>query len=115
MRRNIEKLIDSVAKLWHNLAIVNRIKEDIMQIVPIRDLKNTNKIYEQANSAQEPIFVTKNGYGALVVMSMETYARNFAATEVRRLLKEAEDEVAAGIPDLDGFQVLEDLRAKYVK
>ena len=33
-----------------------------MQIVPIRDLRNTNEISERCRQSAEPIFVTKNGY-----------------------------------------------------
>ncbi|GHU97986.1 prevent-host-death protein [Clostridia bacterium] len=86
-----------------------------MQIVPIRDLKDTNKICERAQTTSEPIFVTKNGYGALVVMSMEAYERNYAAAELRRKLKEAEDEFENGVDLLDGKAALAALRAKYVK
>lgn len=32
-------------------------------IIPIRDLKNTSEISEKCRAANEPIFVTKNGYG----------------------------------------------------
>ena len=34
-----------------------------MQIVPIRDLRNTNEISERCRQSGEPIFITKNGYG----------------------------------------------------
>ena len=44
-----------------------------MQIVPIRDLRNTNEISERCRQSAEPIFVTKNGYGDMVIMSMESY------------------------------------------
>ena len=40
------------------------------QIVPIRDLKNTNKISQMCHDSEEPIFVTKNGYGDIVMMSV---------------------------------------------
>jgi PHD/YefM family antitoxin component YafN of YafNO toxin-antitoxin module len=83
------------------------------KIVPIRDLKDTNKIYEKAKSVNEPIFVTKNGYGALVLMSMETYERNYAQTEVRRMLQEAEDEIASGVELLDSKEVFARMREKY--
>ena len=43
------------------------------QIVPMKDLRNTNEISERCHAVNEPIFVTKNGYGDLVIMSMETY------------------------------------------
>lgn len=43
------------------------------RIIPIRDLKNTTAISEMAHLEQEPIFVTKNGYSDLVIMSAELY------------------------------------------
>jgi len=43
------------------------------QIVPIRDLKNTSTISNLCHETNEPIFITKNGYGDMVIMSMETY------------------------------------------
>lgn len=43
------------------------------QIRPITDLTNTNEISDACHAVKEPIFITKNGYGDLVVMSIETY------------------------------------------
>lgn len=43
------------------------------QIRPITDLRNTTEISELCHARKEPVFITKNGYGDLVVMSMETY------------------------------------------
>ena len=45
------------------------------QIVPIRDLKNTSTISNLCHETNEPIFITKNGYGDMVIMSMETYEK----------------------------------------
>ena len=42
-------------------------------IMPIKDLRNTNEISNIAHQVQEPIFITKNGYSDLVVMSSELY------------------------------------------
>ena len=42
-------------------------------IMPIRDLRKTSEISELAHKKQEPIFITKNGYSDLVVMSSELY------------------------------------------
>ena len=42
------------------------------QIIPIRDLKNTSEVSERCHATSEPIFITKNGYGDMVLMSMET-------------------------------------------
>ena len=43
------------------------------QIIPIKDLKNTSNISEMCHSIDEPVFITKNGYGDMVIMSMENY------------------------------------------
>ena len=40
-------------------------------IMPIKELRNTNEISNLAHKEQEPIFITKNGYSDLVVMSSE--------------------------------------------
>ena len=45
------------------------------QIIPMKDLRNTNSISELCHTKQEPIFVTKNGYGDLVIMNIKTYER----------------------------------------
>lgn len=46
-----------------------------MVIRPISDLRNTNEISEQSHKINEPIFITKNGYGDMVIMSMEYYEK----------------------------------------
>ena len=46
------------------------------QIVPIRDLKNTTNISALCHESDEPVFITKNGYGDMVIMSMETFEKN---------------------------------------
>ena len=43
------------------------------QIIPIKDLKNTSEISDMCHKTEEPIYVTKNGYGDMVIMSMEFY------------------------------------------
>ncbi len=43
------------------------------QIMPIKDLKDTSAISEKCHSSDEPIFITKNGYGDMVIMSMELF------------------------------------------
>ena len=44
----------------------------------------------------EPIFVTKNGYGDMVVMSMETYEERMRLLDVYTRLAAAEDQIKAG-------------------
>ena len=41
------------------------------EIIPIRDLKNTNAISQRCHETQEPIFVSKSGYGDMVIMSIK--------------------------------------------
>lgn len=83
-----------------------------MQIIPIRDLRNTNEISARCKESGEPIFVTKNGYGDMVVMSMETYQRTVAMSEVYQKLMQAETELAHD-QGIDGKKAFADLRARY--
>lgn len=85
------------------------------QIRPIAELRNTSKISEICHSQSEPVFITKNGYGDLVIMSMETYERQLALLDVYKKLGEAEKQIADGIPLLEGEQVFKRLREKYEK
>lgn len=66
------------------------------QIIPIRDLKNTSEISELCHGAGEPIFVTKNGYGDMVIMSMEAYEERMRILDVYTKLSQAEEEIKAG-------------------
>ena len=43
------------------------------KIIPIKDLKNTSGISELCHSTDEPVFITKNGYSDMVVMSNQAY------------------------------------------
>lgn len=82
------------------------------QIIPIRDLKNTSEISEKCHSYNEPIFITKNGYGDMVIMSMETYEKSLFLASVYGKLEEAEKQFAEG-KVLDGDASLKGIRAKY--
>jgi prevent-host-death family protein len=83
------------------------------QIRPISDLRNTTEISELCHSKQEPIFITKNGYGDLVVMSIETYEKEFARVDLYKRLAQAEIQIESGVPLLDADKVFKKLRAKY--
>ena len=45
------------------------------RIIPIRDLKDTAAISQMCNESSEPIYITKNGEGDLVIMSIGAYER----------------------------------------
>ena len=66
------------------------------RIVPIRDLKNTTAISTLCHEDDEPIFVTKNGYGDMVLMSMETYEKNLFLANVYGKLEEAKQDMKHG-------------------
>ena len=85
------------------------------QIIPIRDLKNTSEISQKCHATNEPVFITKNGYGDLVVMSIKTYERQMALLGVYQKLAEAEKQIADGVPLLDGEEVFKKLRTKYAR
>lgn len=85
------------------------------QIIPIRDLRKTTEISELCNATNEPVYVTKNGYGDLVIMSMKAYEERYARADIVSKIRQAEAEVENGAPLLDGKETLKKLRAKYVK
>ncbi len=80
-------------------------------ILPIRDLKNTAKISALCRDTDAPVFITKNGYGDMVVMSMAHYERTLARQDVFDRLDEAERQLAAG-QTRDAFASLAELRGK---
>ena len=83
-----------------------------MKIIPMRDLKNTVEVERQCKEEQGPIFVTKNGYGRLVVMDIEYYESTIQKMEEARLLVEALEDAVEGRV-LDGKEALLKLREKY--
>ena len=62
------------------------------QIRPITDLRNTNEISDICHARREPVFITKNGYGDLVVMSIETYEAMVENAAMDTAISEAEAE-----------------------
>lgn len=83
------------------------------QIRPITDLRNTNEISEICHRKKEPVFITKNGYGDMVLMSMETYEQLINNIEVDNAIAEAESENADGVELIDAREALEALRRKH--
>ena len=47
----------------------------MIQIRPVSDLRNKFPDVEKAVACGEPVYITKNGYGAMVVLSLEAYSR----------------------------------------
>ena len=82
-------------------------------IMPIRDLRKTSEISELAHKKQEPIFITKNGYSDLVVMSSELYERFAEVNKIDQAIFEAESEVEEGARPLSINTAKERLDKKY--
>ncbi len=67
------------------------------KIRPISDLRNkSQEISRICHETGEPVFITKNGEGDLVVLSLAAYERDQARLELYRLLDEAEADVRSG-------------------
>ena len=47
----------------------------MIQIRPVSDLRNKFTDIEKAVGGGEPVFLTKNGYGTMVVLSLEAYSK----------------------------------------
>ncbi len=63
------------------------------QIIPIRDLKNTSEISEKCHLANEPVFITKNGYSDMVIMSMEVYEKMAYINDIYEKIKQGEKSI----------------------
>lgn len=82
------------------------------QIIPIRDLKKTSEISQMCKEAAEPIFITKNGYGDMVIMSVEMYERRMLQLDAYDKLAAAEEQIKVGKTQ-DALVGLQKLREKY--
>nr|DAI09308.1 MAG TPA: antitoxin [Caudoviricetes sp.] len=82
------------------------------RIIPIKDLKNTADITRTCMESNEPIFITRNGYGEMVLMNMKLYEQTMAKLHVASLLNESLDEVENGAALLDGDELFNELRKR---
>jgi prevent-host-death family protein len=82
-------------------------------IMPIKDLRNTTEISNIAHKEQEPIFITKNGYSDLVVMSSELYDRFAKINRIDQAIYESEKEMQEGGETIDLDDAFEILNNKY--
>lgn len=83
-----------------------------MQIIPMRDLKNTVEIERRCKESHEPVFVTKNGYGSLVVMDIDYYDETFRKIEEARIINQGISDLEEGRM-VDGPTAMERIRSKY--
>lgn len=83
-----------------------------MRIVPMRDLKDTVKIENMCTETKAPVFVTKNGYGKLVVMDIECFEKLMNDLYEAKSINEGLDDLEKG-KTKDGNLVYNEMKAKY--
>ncbi|MEE0180316.1 MAG: hypothetical protein UEP31_00720 [Anaerovoracaceae bacterium] len=83
-----------------------------MQIIPMRALKDTVDIERRCFEENGPVFVTKNGYGRLVVMDIEYYERTIRKIYEAKMIIEGIEDVKKGRVS-DGKSVIDNIRSRY--
>ena len=83
-----------------------------MKIIPMRDLKDTVKIEALCEQTKAPVFVTKNGYGKLVVMDIDTFERIMNGVYEARLVNDGLADLEEGRIQ-EASEVLESMKKKY--
>ena len=83
------------------------------QIRPITELRNTNEISDLCHTRKEPVFITKNGYGDLVIMSMETYDAMLETSSIDAAISQSEAELAQNGQLYKAREALSALRRKH--
>ena len=84
------------------------------QIRPITDMRNTTEMSNLCHAKREPIFITKNGYGDMVVMSIETYDEMLDTATTDAAITEAEQELGRDGRLYDAREALGELRRKHI-
>ena len=88
----------------------------VPKIRPVSDLCNKfNDISKAVHESNEPVFLTKNGLGDMVVMSFEAYEKNLFESEVFLRLKEAEYQSISTKKRYTHDEVMAELRNIIVK
>ena len=82
------------------------------QIIPIKDLKDTASVSELCHKTDEPIFITKNGYGDMVLMSMELFESTRRKLDMYNDLLISEEQIKSGKAK-DARKALKDVKEKY--
>jgi len=82
-------------------------------IRPISDLRNNaNEISDFCRQTREPVYITRNGSGDMVVLSMEEYERQQALIDLYGKLAVAEQEIASGAQGEDFLTMARQLRER---
>jgi len=83
----------------------------MIQIKPVSDLRNRFTEIEKIVSGGEPVYLTKNGYGSMVVLSIEEYSR-LADNSIDAALMEADKAAAQSPVRLSSEEVLSGIRRR---
>ncbi len=80
-------------------------------IRPVSDLRNNfAEVSAEVHQSNQPVFLTKNGYGDMVVLSMEAFENLQFESEVYSKLKEAELEATVTEKRFSSKEVLANMR-----
>lgn len=82
----------------------------MIQIRPVSDLRNKFPDIEKIVNAGEPVYLTKNGYGAMVVLSLDKYSQ--LTDGVEAALDEADRAAKEDSRRMTHEEVFENLRRK---
>lgn len=74
--------------------------------------QNYNEISNLCKETGEPVFLTKNGEGDLVVMDIDVYDQREMQLELREKLLEIETMRKSGVSDLSARDISSDLRSR---
>jgi PHD/YefM family antitoxin component YafN of YafNO toxin-antitoxin module len=85
---------------------------DSMQIIPMRDLKNTVEVERRCAEENGPVFVTKNGYGRLVVMDIDYYEKTMRKMDEAITILDGLKDVKSG-NTVEGDAAISNIRSKY--
>lgn len=83
-----------------------------MQIIPMKDLKNTVEVERRCAEEDGPVYVTKNGYGRLVVMDIEYYEKTMQQMYEAKTVAEGLADIKNG-RTVDGDAAINNIRNKY--
>ena len=83
-----------------------------MQIIPMRDLKNTVEVERRCAEENGPVFVTKNGYGRVVVMDIDYYEKTMRKMDEATTILDGLKDVKSG-NTVEGDTAISNIRSKY--
>ncbi len=83
------------------------------KIIPINELKNTANISNFVEESDEPVFVTKNGYGSMVIMSIDVYEREIAKNQIVKMINESLKDMDKDDSKTSGQMFISEMKSKY--